>query len=169
MTQTLKISLTSAMAAQISQPGVGGYVVYFDPTDVISGLPQAKWTTLSGSTSGGTLTTLSSIPTPFSGAKFYFVIQDTLNGAKTVVTSAITTEAQLGFSGNPTTNYTALNYRFDSFEASFQNKAADQGNLTAVNGFGIPMAVTVVQSSGGATTSMTRGYSATAPGSSMWT
>ena len=151
-TQSLTVSLTSAMANQIATSNAGAYIVYFDPT---SGLPT--WTSLPGSTTGATAVTLSSIPFPFKGAKFYLVVQDTQGGTISSVSSMITDQAQIGYTGNPSTNAIALNYRFDSFEATF-NGAGDVGNLTEIQGFGIPMELKVVYSSGGVTSSSTRGY-----------
>lgn len=171
MTQTLKISLTSAMANQIATTSAGAYVVYFD-----SNGNNPTWTTLSGSTTGATSVTLSSIPFPYIGGKFYFVIQDATGlPTSSVISSAITTESQIGFSQTAGKDPITLNYRFDSFEATF-NGAGDVGNLTEVQGFGIPMELKVVYSSGGVTSSSTRGYGisggsynpTTSSGSGIW-
>ena len=124
-TQNITVSLTSAMAQEISSSGILAYAVYFDPNNKVSGVPQPVWTPLSGSTSGGTTATVT-MPNPISGAKLYFLIQDTnapytytsgvSSGATVSVTpsvsSIITGESQVGFSGNAGTNAVGLNYRF---------------------------------------------------------
>lgn len=151
------------MAGTVGSAGVEAWAVYFS-----SG--TANWTGLSGTGVNSV-----SVPSVYSGGKLYLIVQDRgISGGSAFLSSVsgtITQESQLGFLGNPSTNSQVLNYRFDSFEFTFTPSADDQGNLTNVNGFGIPMKVEVGYHSGTAPTvswTETRGYSSTASGSAMW-
>ncbi len=71
------------------------------------------------------------------------------------VQTQIQTESQITPTGT-LSSADVLNYRYDSFEVTFTPAPADAGNLTDINGFGIPMEINVVYADG---TSGTRGYS----------
>jgi hypothetical protein len=76
--------------------------------------------------------------------KIYFLTQSIgTSDPPPTISSAITAQSQI----NPS-NATSLDFGYDSFEVSLTNAPGDVGNLTAVNGFGLPMAIQVVNSSG---------------------
>ncbi|MHA7772683.1 hypothetical protein [Roseibium sp. M-1] len=88
------------------------------------------------------------------GGKVYFLIQSAENsenkGEANYIPDVITEESELNwFNGQ---NY---GFRLDSFEVTLSNNPADAGNLTSVNGFGLPMGLTVKYSDG----QNSRGYS----------
>ncbi|TBR23354.1 MAG: hypothetical protein EPO10_27050, partial [Reyranella sp.] len=142
----VKIVLTSAMQAQLSSGGVTGWAVYFD-----AGGANPTWAKLTGSS-----VTVS--PTG-AGQKIYFILQSTDSdpGTGNSVDTKISNEADIVPTG-PSTSAEALNYRYDSFEVSFTPAAADAGNLTSIEGFGIPMGIEVVYSGVSPATSASRGY-----------
>jgi len=87
------------------------------------------------------------------GGKVYFLIQsanDSDVGGANYIPDLITEESQLNwFNGQK------YGFRLDSFEVTLSNNPADAGNLTSVNGFGLPMGLTVEYSDG----ENSRGYS----------
>jgi hypothetical protein len=89
------------------------------------------------------------------GEKVYVIIE---SGSVDYSTgSVITQESDINWS-----NAKANNFRFDSFELTLSGNAADQGNLTSVNYFGLPMEVSTSAAANG-----TRGYNVT--GESIFT
>ncbi len=160
---TFTVSLTSAMAKEVADRNTGAYVVYFDPTTAQT---APVWTQLQGSVNGATHVGITASPAAFAEGKFYFVFQDTDGGTIPSVTTEITQQSQIGYSGNPHTNPITLNYRFDSLEASLQNALGDVGNLTEIQGFGIPLQLKIIYTSGTVTSSSTRGFNAT--GTELW-
>jgi hypothetical protein len=150
---SLSLTLSAALQATLNPTSVNAYVVHF----LSSG--TAVWTELA---SGGTVQPTVSVPMPssFVAGKVYFVIQDQVGGRPDVRTT-ITQESDLSWLGagtaawtssNPTAN---LNYRYDSFELTLTPSPNDVGNLTSVNGWGLPMSLSVTYSDG---TTQTRGY-----------
>jgi len=93
----------------------------------------------------------------YKGGKVYFIIQSVASGGTDLEFSAgsgsnhITSESQISWQ-----NAQLNNYRFDSFEVSLESNAGDEGDLTEINGFGIPMEVSVTYQDGSPT--QTRGY-----------
>lgn len=161
---TVQVSLSSKLLDELNQnPSVKAYAVHFSNN-------AANWTPLTSATT----------PVTLSGAaqKLYFIIQSSSSADDSVETK-ITTEADISPVG-AATSADKLNYRYDSFEVSLQQSAADVGNLTDIVGFGIPMAISVgygPSTGPGAvpTSSATRGYvvdggtvDATGSGSGLW-
>ncbi len=138
------VALTSAMQTQLTSTGVTGWAVYFNANGT-----SPVWQQLT------TASTNLSLPDQ-KGLKVYFILQSTDAAPNTgnSVQAQIQTESQITPTGT-LSSADALNYRYDSFEVTFTPAAADAGNLTDINGFGIPMAVQVVYSNG---TSASRGY-----------
>lgn len=160
----ISIQLTSKLAAEVAKPGVEAWAVYFLPI-AVGANPKGTpvWTQLTG-TSPIALNNPSGesdFPNALPGAKAYFIIQDrgTDNHIASVHT-AVTSQGQIDYTGNPATDAPALNYRYDSFEFTFTPSDQDGGNLTNVNGFGIPMQLNVGYgtTSTTITSSATRGY-----------
>lgn len=146
----VNINFGSQMASQLTTTNVAGWAVYFD---VNGNTPT--WQQLTG-----TATTLT-LPDQ-QGLKVYFLLQSMAPGIESVQTQ-IQTESQISPTGTLSSADT-LNYRYDSFEVTFTPAPADAGNLTDINGFGIPMGIDVVYADG---TSGTRGYAI--PGGSVTT
>ena len=132
---TLNVTLTPAMQAELDQPGVWEEAVYFNAGGT------AEWTPLVSNgvvQDGGTVDI--TLPTPFNSGKVYFLTQSLASGAPASdqIQNAITSQSQIN-SGNAG----SLDFGYDSFEVSLTNQPGDAGNLTSVNGFGLPMAISV--------------------------
>ena len=148
---TVAVNVGTGMATQLGTTNVQGWAVYFDASG-----NNPYWTPLTGS--GASL----NLPDQ-QGLKVYFILQSIAPGVTPVHTGGsaksptdpIQTESQIVGTGTPSSAQT-LNYRYDSFEVTFTPAPADAGNLTDINGFGIPMEIDVVYQDG---TSGTRGYS----------
>ncbi|WP_295144288.1 hypothetical protein [uncultured Reyranella sp.] len=148
---TVAVNVGSGMATQLGTANVQGWAVYFDASG-----NNPTWTPLTGS--GASL----NLPDQ-QGLKVYFILQSIAPGVTPVHTGGsgksptdpIQTESQIVATATPSSAQT-LNYRYDSFEVTFTPAPADAGNLTDINGFGIPMEIDVVYQDG---TSGTRGYS----------
>jgi uncharacterized protein DUF4114 len=149
MTTTVQLNLSGDIAGvpglqtTLAQPGVNAYAVFFDST----GAPH--WTTL---VDDGVVTATSNItlPDPYKGGKVYVLIQ---SGTSVDLTTQITQESDINWvnaSGTDPNGFKG-DFRYDSFELTLSNNSADQGNLTDVNGFGIPMSVSIAGNG-------TRGY-----------
>lgn len=155
MTVQVAVNLTEALKSQLSTT-YKAWAVYFDKNG-----KNPQWTSLTG------LTNTVEMPQR-GGLKLYLILQDTSpsgvapvhvggNGAGGV-SDGIQVEGDIVAYG-PTSSAHALNYRYDSFEVSFTGNAADAGNLTDINGFGIPMELSVGYGTGTSPTSTaTRGY-----------
>ncbi len=158
-TITVHIDLTAAMLEQVTGASAKAtaWAVYFNSAGV-----DPHWKQLTGGTP--TDPDHLTFQTPQIGQKIYFILQSTDSGlgAGNAVQTLIKTESQIVPTGTPTSAET-LNYRYDSFEVTFNTHPADAGNLTDIEGFGIPMAVEVVYSNG---TSATRGYKSS--GDDIW-
>ncbi|MDP1750572.1 MAG: hypothetical protein Q8L22_14025 [Reyranella sp.] len=157
------VALTPNMVTELEKTDVKGYAVYFDAG---GGSPQwmpldsSNWTPTGG---GGATVSLSPAG---AGLKIYFILQSMRPGDVPLHTGgaggghpsdAILIESQIVPAGTPSSAQT-LNYRYDSFEVSFTPAAADAGNLTDIDGFGIPMAIEVVYTGTTPNTSASRGY-----------
>lgn len=171
---TLNVTLSAGMQALLQTPlttaipgvtgnGVNAYAVYFDA----AGNPVWNSLAIDGSIlSGGT--TSVSLPSSFVGGKVYILIQSEGSSADS--------QANLTVSPDPTSptptpapisqesdinwdNASTYSFRYDSFEVTLTGGGAaainDVGNLTSVEGFGFPMALSVTYSDG---TTATRGY-----------
>lgn len=154
---TLNVNLTSALQTTLNQPGVWAYAVYFTDSGA-----TANWTSLvaNGEIQGGGTTGIA-LPAPYVSGKVYFlVVSGNIDG--TTPSLGITTESDINWDAAASNNY-----RYDSFEVTLSAPTAtaanDQGNLTSVNAFGLPMGVQVNYSDGTAT----RGYNTT--GSALFT
>lgn len=136
----LQISLSSDLQSSLGKSGAYAYAVYF--TKAGDGTDVAHWTTMvdngvvqdSGSYTIG-------IEQPYIGGKVYFLIQS-LDAASSAnqASSVITTESQINWD-----NATTYDFRYDSIEMTLTPSINDDGNLTSVNGFGIPMSLSVTQ------------------------
>ena len=168
------VALTANMVTQLGMANVKGYAVYFNANGTAptwAALDSTNWTPTP--TGGGATVTLR--PGFEKGLKVYFILQSTDQAGDSVQTQ-ITTESQIVPTGT-TTSAQTLNYRYDSFEVTFTPAAADAGNLTDINGFGIPMAIEVEYgtaaqiSAGSPTSSASRGYNlsgGTVSGGGIW-
>jgi len=154
---TLNVELSTTLQATLGQPGVWAYAVFFDSAGT------ANWTEL---VLNGTIqnsgTNAIDLPEPYSGGKVYLLVQSqdpgnheyVLYDSQTPKQSLITQQSDINWD-----NADTWNTRFDSIEVTLANSANDAGNLTSVNGFGLPMEMSVTYSD--ATTS-TRGYKVSA-------
>lgn len=129
---TLNVSFSTAMMTQLKTPGVWAQAVYFDSNGA-----NPVWTPLAGQ---GSLQEWVPIALPqMKGGKIYFLVAST-DASETTnpFTSVITKESDISIESAQQNNY-----RFDSFEFTLQGDPSDQGNLTSVVGFGLPMGVAI--------------------------
>jgi hypothetical protein len=129
----INVGLSTQEQSDLSKAGVWAYAVYFTGSGAV-----AHWTTLVNDgtvLSGGT--SVLTMPTNFPSGKVYFIVQSETAGSPSL-TSEITSESALNWQ-----SATTYDFRYDSFEVTLQNGADDKGNLTSVNGFGLPMEVSV--------------------------
>ncbi|MEP4767908.1 MAG: hypothetical protein ABJQ21_25630 [Roseibium sp.] len=131
----LSISLTETLTTKLTNPGAYAYAVYFaEGTD---GTIQPFWTTLvdNGVVQGTGSSATLDLPEPYNGGKVYVLVQSqSPTATQTDLTSIIIRESDINWE-NAKTNQ----YRVDSFEVSLLNQTGDAGNLTSVQGFGLPM------------------------------
>jgi hypothetical protein len=127
---TMNIALSATLQGTLGHSGVFAYALYFDAANT------AHWTPL---VDNGTIETAPSITwtEPYVSGKVYFIVQS-LATATSDLQTKITTPSELTWG-----NATHYDFRYDSFELTLSNNSADQGNLTSVNGFGIPMSVAI--------------------------
>jgi hypothetical protein len=153
---TLNVNLSSTLQATLNQENVYVWAVVsaggtIDTSNV--------YVIQNGASVSDPIPTLAiDLPQPLNGGKIYFIIQSADPTGTTPIPvltfgsgNTIATESDLNWD-SATTN----NFRYDSFEVSLLGAAADAGNLTDVNGFGIPMSVSVAYPNGAPT--QTRGY-----------
>jgi hypothetical protein len=151
---TLNVTLSSGEQTALDEPGAYAYAVYFAPT-VSGGTAVPIWTTLvnDGTIENGGMTPIQLTDaenTTLSGAKVYFLVQSVDPSTTSTLTTDITTQSQIG-----PTSAAAEDYGYDSFEVTLSGSGEDAGNLTSVNGFGLPMGVSVEYDNG---TSASVGY-----------
>lgn len=146
LSQQLQTTLSSTSTGQI-----GIWAVYFTDT----GAPVVT-SLLAGTTP--TPSTQITLPNPYDGGKVYLLIQsyDTGNANSPAeltfgTNGVIQQESDISWDNSDT-----YQFRYDSFELSLLGAAADAGNLTDVNVFGIPMSVDIAYPNGAVT--QTRGY-----------
>lgn len=143
---TLNVTLTSTMQDTLGSPGAYAYAVYFDA----DGTPN--WTRMVDNgavNSSGTYAI--DLPFPYNGGKVYFLVQSQDPSAtQTDLTTLITEQSDINW-GNADT----YQYRYDSFEVSLLGASGDAGNLTSVQGFGLPMELSIAYADG---TVQTRSY-----------
>ena len=145
----LNVSLSPSLQAELAQPGIWAYAVYFD-----SGGNNPTWTSLviNGAVQqAGTIPV--SLPATMVGGKIYFIVQSQDASQPYNLPGLITTESRLNWA-----NANTYDFRYDSFEITLQNSPFDAGNLTSVNGFGLPMEVSIPYENG---TSARVGYGIT--------
>jgi len=152
---TLTVNLSSTLQTTLDHEGVYAWAVLFNgSTGAFEDAYQlAGW---NGTSQVVTPSTPISLAEPVNGGKLYLIIQsvDPSGGIDPLTFGAgntITQESDLNWG-----NADNLDFRYDSFEFSLLGYAGDAGNLTDVNGFGIPMSVEVAYPNGG--TTQTRGY-----------
>jgi len=151
---TLEVTLSAKLQSTLGVPGIYAYAVYFDEHD--GGSPV--WTKLvddgaviGGGTSAIPLTeTVNDAFEDMKGGKIYVLIQSLPDGSPSDLTTVITEESDISWTSAQTNDF-----RYDSFEVSLLNSPDDQGNLTSVNGFGLPMQLKVDYNNG---SSATAGY-----------
>ncbi len=141
---TLNVTLSGSLQAELNnKTGVFAYAVWFDKATTI---PQ--WTTL---VNNGTIenagTDAISLPGSMNGGKVYFIVESQTSSAPNLPGTVVTAQSDLNF-GNATT----FDFSYDSFEVSLLNQSGDAGNLSSVNGFALPMEVSVLYSNGSTAT-----------------
>ena len=156
---TLNLTLSQDLRETLGNPpgqssnGVWAYAVFYDSTG-----NNPTWTTLVANgviqNGGVTAITLVQPPDKMIGGKVYLLVQNQAPSAAESLPAALTTESTINWA-----NAAAHNFRFDSMEITLSGSPFDAGNLTSVNGFGLPMAMVVPYDNG---TSGSSGYGITA-------
>ncbi len=142
---TLDVRLSEPLQAELGKAGVWAYAVHFE-----DGADPAYTTLVEDGTIVGGGHASITLPQPFVGGKVYFLIQSADPASRVDIPSSVRTESQINWG-----NMADLGVRYDSFEVTLQGDPNDAGNLTSVNGFGIPMRLAVHYDDG---TVGTRGY-----------
>jgi hypothetical protein len=142
----LNVNLSQALKTQLAKPGIWAYATYFDKTHT-----TPVWTDLvvNGVVQNGGATAIT-LPTTVDSGKIYLLVQSQDTKQPDNLKSLITSQSAISW-----TNATKYDFRYDSFEVTLQNGATDAGNLSSVNGFGLPMKLSVPYSDG---TSASGGY-----------
>jgi len=136
----LDVTLSDALQTTLGKKGIDASAVFFDSSGT------AHWTTLvdngailrKGHNDIVLTKTVNGAFEEMKGGKIYFLIQSRADTKQATLQSVIKQESDINWN-NAQTN----DYRYDSFEVTLQNTADDQGNLTSVNGFGLPMELRV--------------------------
>ena len=146
----LSVTLSPHLQSELSKPGVWAYEAYFSSTSA-----TPTWTELVSSgavMNGGTVS--AKLTDDINGGKAYFIIESQSASQPANIESLITQQSDLNW-----TNAQQYDFAYDSFEFTLSGGTADQGNLSSVNGFALPMGVVVDYDSGTASaTSATVGY-----------
>jgi hypothetical protein len=150
---TLDVTLSTAEQSELDQAGVYAYAVYFDNLD-----GNAAVTAPISLVDNGVVENNGTFAIPLTdtanpelvGGKVYFVVQSLAAGETSTLASTIADQSNI----SPGTA-TADDFGYDSFEVTLSNGPNDAGNLTSVNGFGLPMEVAVDYDNG---TSASVGY-----------
>jgi len=156
MSTSLTIALSETLQNTLSSTAngtIGVWAVYF--TDTGAPVPTALPVQGGGSPSASTQITL---PNPYDGGKIYLLIQS-IDPSNPDSPAALTFGTGNVIAQESDINWTIADtnqFRYDSFELSLLGAAADAGNLTDVNVFGIPMSVEIAYPNGAVT--QTRGY-----------
>lgn len=151
---TLNVTLSGTLqdGSHLGQAGVWAYAA------VTSGDAIVNWVTL---VNNGTIenagTDAIALPGTYIGGKVYVLIQSEGTAHPDDLPSLITSQSQINFN-----SASLYDFRFDSFEVTLHGTTGasnDAGNLTAVNGFGLPMEMAVPYDNG---TTATVGYNISA-------
>jgi len=147
---TLNVGLTATLQTTLGQPGVWAYAVYFDSSGA-----NPTWTelVLDGAIQNAGQSAIE-LPDPYKGGKVYILVQSQDAGHPHDLTTLITQESDINWGSAD-----AWDTRYDSIELTLQNSPNDVGNLTSVNGFGLPMEMSIGYSDG---STSTRGYNISA-------
>jgi hypothetical protein len=148
LSETLQNTLSSTTNGQ-----VGVWAVYFDN----SGGVFSQTITVQGGNNPASATQII-LPNPYDGGKVYLIIQS-IDPSNPDSPPALTFGSGGVISQESDISWTVADtnqFRYDSFELSLLGAAADAGNLTDVNVFGIPMSVEIEYPNGAVT--QTRGY-----------
>ena len=156
---TLTVNLSAELQGTLHGPGASGaeglyaWVVNFDHAtgNYQASYALAGWDGTPSSQVVNPTTTIN-VAEPLNAGKYYVIIQSTNGSPLTFGSGAdIATESDINWD-----NAAQHDFRYDSFEFSLLGQAGDAGNLTDVNGFGIPMSAEVSYGNGAPT--QTRGY-----------
>jgi hypothetical protein len=150
---TLDVTLSSAEQTELEQAGVYAYAVYFDKADGNAAVTAPITLVDNGvvANDGTFAIPLTDMANPdLVGGKVYFVVQSLPVGETSTLADTIADQSNI----NPGTA-SANDFGYDSFEVTLSSGPNDAGNLTSVNGFGLPMDVSVDYDNG---TSASVGY-----------
>lgn len=137
---TLNVSLSAKLQTEVKgKAGVWVYAAYV-ATD---GKTLVYSTLVNNGTILNNGTTPIALPSTYDSGKVYLIIQSQDPTKATSLPSVVKTQSQLDW--NSAKQY---DFRFDSFEVTLKGQSGDAGNLTSVNGFGIPMEIKVPYSNG---------------------
>ncbi len=148
---TLTIKLSDKLVDTLNHEGVYAYAVTYDT----NGQVGSAHTIVDGSTATPTVHSTLNIDLPWevNSGKTYIIIQSVAPGTESGLfgtNGAITSQSDINWG-----TAKDQSFRYDSFEFSLLGLGGDQGNLTDLNVFGIPMSVGVTYLDG---STQTRGY-----------
>ncbi len=149
---TLNVTLSGTLQTELAQPGVWAYAIWFDKATTT---PQITDLVNNGSILNNGSTGIFLPNGSVDGGKVYFIVQSQATSQPFNLSTLITSQSAINWQ-----NAAAWDFRYDSFEVTLLNGSADAGNLSSVNGYGLPMGV-VVPYSNGTTASVGYGVSGT--------
>ena len=138
---TLDVTLSTQLQNELGSAGVYAYAVVFDYAGGNTAIEPV--TTL---VNNGTVVSGGSYEIPLTdgsdtldSGKVYFVVQSIDSSDTSTLASDITSESFI----NPGNASGTADFGYDSVEVTLDGTSTDAANLTAVNGFGLPMGLSV--------------------------
>lgn len=141
----LSVTLSDTFKTTLSQDGVSLYAVFFnDGTRHMITLADKGQVTDNGQVDITLTETVNGTFKGLNAGKVYFLLQSQDPANAVDLTTVINSESEINWGSAET-----YDYRFDSFEVTLLNGPDDKGNLTSINGFGIPMHLSAAGESAG--------------------
>ncbi len=150
---TLDVTLSAQLQAELGHAGVYAYAVVFDAAGGNTAIEPVTTLVNNGTVVGGGSDeiALTDGAGTMNGGKVYFVVQSIDPADTSTLANDITSQSWI----NPGNASGTADFAYDSVEVSLLGKSSDAANLTSVNGFGLPMALSVDYDNG---TSASVGY-----------
>lgn len=142
---TLDVTLSTQQQQELMQAGVYAYAVVFDKAGGDTAIEPVTTLVNNGTVvSGGSYETpLTNGSDTLDSGKVYFVIQSIDSSDASTLGNDIMSQSWINAS-----NAATADFGYDSIEVDLQDTATDDADLTAVNGFGQPMDLSVTYNNG---------------------
>ena len=138
---TLDLTLSTQLQTELGQAGVYAYAVVFDKAGGDTAIEPVTTLVNNGTVvnGGSAEIALTDGSGTMDGGKVYFVIQSIDPADSSTLAHDITSQAWI----NPGNASGTADFGYDSVEVALLGTSSDAANLTSVNGFGLPMALSV--------------------------